>query len=209
MVQREKIGILNLGVGNFASIKNAIYSIGFDYHFVSKPADFEAITHLVMPGVGNYRYVIENLDTSLINSIQKFANENYPILGICLGMQLLSTLGTESGNSHGLNLIEGVVEKINQSMQLKVPHVGWNEIEIIRNHPILENIKTNVDFYFTHSYFFNLRNQDNLLAKSFYGIHFPSIIADKSIVGVQFHPEKSQINGLKILENFCFWDGKC
>jgi glutamine amidotransferase len=109
----------------------------------------------------------------------------------------------------GLGLIEGNVRKIHSSPMIRIPHVGWNEVNQRLAHPVLKGVRNNVDFYFVHSYCFEVKNRVDIIGTSTYGDEFTSIVAQKNIIGVQFHPEKSQLNGLKIIDNFCNWDGKC
>lgn len=130
-----------------------------------------------------------------------------PFLGICLGMQLLANEGEEIALTTGLGIIQGRVRRLNVS--LHIPHVGWNTINVKRTHPIFEGMKRNVDFYFVHSYYFDPAQPESLLATTEYEVEVPCTVTNgRSAVAVQFHPEKSQENGLKILENFCNWDGK-
>ena len=117
-------------------------------------------------------------------------------------MQLLSTSGIEGGVSNGLNLIKGNISKLKSSPKLRIPHVGWNNIEIVNNHKIIENIPNNTDFYFTHSYKFDADDNNDVLSKTKHTESFNSIIAKNNIIGVQFHPEKSGDSGLKLIHNF-------
>ena len=196
-------------MGNLGSISIAIYSQGWDYEFVSSPEQFDLISHLVIPGVGSYSAAMSKLTSmKLIDPIKNFAENLNPIMGICLGMQILSEFGTEGGDTKGLGLIDGQVLTLEKSKQFPLPHVGWNEISIKDECNILGGVKTNVDFYFVHSFFFET-DEENIISLTDYGITFPSIVKKNNVVGVQFHPEKSQANGLKIIDNFCLWDGKC
>jgi glutamine amidotransferase len=204
------IGIINIGIGNIGSVSNAVYSQGFDPILVSSAEDFEHITHLIIPGVGSYLAAMKLLrDGDLVEAIVGFVQQGKPTLGICLGMQLLSFIGFEGGQTEGLRLIEGEVMPLEKVKGLNLPHVGWNTVTHKREHPVLNGIKTGLDFYFVNGYFFKAKNDDDVIASSDYGQSFPSIIGNKNIIGVQFHPEKSQINGLRMLDNFCLWDGVC
>ena len=204
------IGILSVGLGNIGSLQSAIHNLGFDSKLVSGSDDFSEISHLILPGVGNYSAAISDLrskklDTQIIN----YAASGRPLLGICLGMQLLSTSGEEGVCTQGLDLIAGQVVKIPSSTKLRVPHMGWNDIEAKFDHPVFCGVRQGVDFYFVHSYHFKADSQDTVISTVEYGSTYTAAIGQDNIIGTQFHPEKSQKNGVRILENFCFWDGKC
>lgn len=203
------IGIVDIGIGNLGSLRNALYSQGWDSVSVSKPSDLARLTHLLLPGVGAFFDAMKRLhDSGLIDPIRRFAADGHPIMGICLGMQLLADLGTEGGSVEGLGLVPGRVVHIEAS-GLRLPHVGWNNAYQERSHPLLKGIRNDVDFYFVHSYCFKAVQECNVLAFTEYGERFASIVGQGNVVGAQFHPEKSQSNGLRLLDNFCEWDGRC
>jgi glutamine amidotransferase len=203
------IGIVDVGIGNLGSLKNALYCQGWDSTFVSTPEDFDGLTHLILPGVGAFSAAVKRLqDAQLMNRIKDFGHKGHPVMGICLGMQLLADRGTEGGDEPGLGLVSGrVVPLVAQGLRL--PHVGWNSVKHVKKHPLFEGIRNDIDFYFVHSYRFLSDQKNNVLSETEYGESFPSIIGRDNIIGVQFHPEKSQVNGLRLLDNFCLWDGKC
>lgn len=204
------IGIVDVGIGNLGSINQAIYNLGFDSVPIYDSSGLDRVTHLLLPGVGAFNAAMKRLrEAKLVEPIRAFAENGKPLLGICLGMQLLATRGCEGGETWGLNLVPGHIEKIDTMGHLRIPHVGWNEARQKNSHPILNRIRNDVDFYFVHSYKFVADDQKNILAVTEYGETFSSIVAYGNIVGIQFHPEKSQTNGIKLLENFCTWDGKC
>lgn len=203
------IGILDLNLGNIGSVKNAVYELGYDYLVLSEKEQFDDITHLILPGVGTYKKAMENFHASgLGDSFYSYIESKRPLLGICLGMQILSDAGTEIESTKGLGLVEGQVEKFPDSINLVIPHVGWNTVNRKIDHPVFENIKSGVDFYFVHSFHFKSGFSDSIAATTDYGYDFISVVAKKNIIGTQFHPEKSQANGLRLLENFCKWDGR-
>jgi glutamine amidotransferase len=203
------IGIVDAGIGNLGSLQSALYSQGWDSVLVSAPDQNSELTHLVLPGVGAFSSATTRLrESGLFDWIREFAALGYPVMGICLGMQLLADYGTEGGECLGLGLIPGGVLPLN-AVSLRLPHVGWNTVRQVKSHPLLEGVRNNIDFYFVHSYRFVAENSENILAETGYGEFFPSIVANRNIVGAQFHPEKSQINGLRLINNFCLWDGKC
>jgi glutamine amidotransferase len=203
------IGIIDVGIGNLGSLKNALYNQGWDSKFVSSPEDFDGLTHLILPGVGAFSAAAKRLeDAQLMDRIRDFANEGHPVMGICLGMQLLADSGTEGGDEPGLGLVTGrIVPLVAQGLRL--PHVGWNSVKHVKKHALFEGIRNDVDFYFVHSYRFVSEQENNVISETDYGEIFPSIVGRDNIIGVQFHPEKSQANGLRLLDNFCMWDGKC
>jgi glutamine amidotransferase len=203
------VGILNIGVGNQGSLRNALNIQGFTSVLVSTPGDFKGLTHLILPGVGAFSVAVRRLHQSdLYNRIKQFAIEGNPILGICLGMQLLADFGTEGGDHIGLGLVPGHVSAM-IAESLPLPHIGWNNAHQTQSHPVLKGIRKDIDFYFVHSYRFVPEYSYNVFAETEYGTLFPSIVGNRNVIGVQFHPEKSQVAGLRLLENFCLWDGKC
>ncbi len=194
--------IIDVKSGNILSLKNILSNINNDVVISNNEDEIKNCTHIFLPGVGNYSNVMEKLKKMINISFLKdqITNKKKPILGICVGMQIMSTSGEENGEHRGLGLIDGIVKKIETKKIL--PHVGWNSIKILNNDKIFEGIPDETDFYFTHSYYFNLTNRQNELAVTSYGINFPSIVKSGNIYGVQFHPEKSQGAGIKFIKNF-------
>jgi glutamine amidotransferase len=204
------IGIVDVGIGNIGSLRNALHSQGWDTVSVSTPGDFAGLTHLFLPGVGAFAAAMARLNqTSMIEPIRHFAAKGHPVMGICVGMQILAETGIEGGHTHGLALIPGKVLPIASKTGLRLPHVGWNQARQSRAHPLLKGIRNDVDFYFVNSYRFVASEMETVLAETDYAERFPSLISKGNVVGAQFHPEKSQTNGLRLLDNFCLWDGKC
>lgn len=196
-------------MGNLRSAYNAVYENGFDPVFVDGNDDFDDLTHLIVPGVGNFSAVMGHLeDKGVADRIRTFAGTGRPVLGICAGMQLLAERGVEGGETRGLGLVHGRVERLPEDGQV-LPHVGWSTVKFRFDHPVLENVKPGRDFYFVHSYALFTDRDDEFLGETEYGVPFASIVTRGNVVGFQFHPEKSQANGLKLIENFCLWDGKC
>ena len=204
------IGILDIGIGNIGSLKQALIVQGWDPVTVKTKHEFSNLTHLIIPGVGAFNSFMSRIsEVGVVEPILDFANQGYPLLGICLGMQILAENGTEGGYSRGLGLIAGQIKLLTALHDVRVPHVGWNESVQKQQHPLFVDIRADVDFYFVHSYKFITRNPKDVFAETFHGELFPSIVGKNNIVGVQFHPEKSQANGLKLLDNFCLWNGVC
>lgn len=194
------VGILDFGAGNLFSITNAVERLIHDVVIVKTPEDFENIDCLIIPGVGSFATAMNELTSrGLTQSILDFSVKK-SILGICLGFQVFASLGYEGTVSGGLNLLNANVKRFN--IQLPVPHVGWNSVSIISSSDLFNEIDDNTDFYFTHSYYVDLADETNTVGETDYGIKFTSVIINQNLVGVQFHPEKSGINGLKLLENY-------
>ena len=204
------IGIINYGVGNLASVKNAFEHLGHDTTLCSEPQQILACDRLILPGVGSFRAGMTALHRGgWVKAIRSYAESGRPFMGICLGMQLLFDRGEEHGPSEGLGLLSGEVVKLCPSSPLKVPHVGWNSLIELAPHPLMVGVKPLVDVYFVHSYHCVPSVMEDAIAKCNFGGEFVAAAARANVVGVQFHPEKSQPMGVRILENFADWDGKC
>ncbi len=208
-LQNVLVGILDFKMGNLRSVANAVYESGFDYQFISCPSEIDKVSHLILPGVGYFSTAMEHLaQQDLIQAVKNFVmEEKKPTLGICLGFQLLSDF-SEEGDCSGLGLIAGTVKKFKVDDKI-IPHTGWNSVLFTTEHPVLAGIKPDRDFYFVHSYYFVTSDTSSQLCMTDYGERFCSGVFLDNLIGFQFHPEKSQNNGLKIIENFCRWDGKC
>ena len=198
------IGIVNYGIGNLQSVKNSLDFLNIPNAIINKPEEINNFDKIILPGVGAFGAAMEKLNSlGFAGEIKKLASENKPILGICLGMQLLFDEGYEHGRHKGLGLVEGKVLPFNEKVKdLPLPLIGWNNITKENTSPLLENIENNSNFYFVHSFYCEPEEKDIVSASSDYGIKFASIIHKKNIFGCQFHPEKSQSAGLQILKNF-------
>ena len=206
----ERIGILDIGTGNLRSVFNAVHQNGFDPELVVDPERIDALSHLILPGVGNFRSAMLAIRAlNMEEALLAYAASGRPLLGVCLGMQLLARTGFEGGATSGLGLIDGEVRFLRESTDLRIPHVGWNDVICRRSHPLFDGVKPDRDFYFVHSYAFVCADPGSVLAVSDYGGPVTCAVGCGNVVGVQFHPEKSQSNGLRLLENFCLWDGAC
>lgn len=204
------VGIIDVGIGNLGSLKSAVYELGFDVGLVREPAGLDECSSVILPGVGSFAHGMQAIEAAgLVIPIRAHVDSGRPLLGICLGMQLLFEEGEEGGIFNGLGLMPGKVRRFDDRPTFQVPHVGWNDVSMLRPHPVLKGIKPGVDFYFVHSYRVECA-AEYIVGSTSYGEEFPSIVASaRNIVGVQFHPEKSQRSGLRLLENFCLWDGRC
>jgi glutamine amidotransferase len=205
------IGIVDLDMSNLRSVANAIDRCGYDSIIVRGPQQLGELTHLILPGVGNYAEAMARMRRQeLYEPIRAFVGSGKPLLGICLGMQLLSSRGDEGGGAEGLDLVGGRVSKFDIARVPKIPHVGWNEARLVRQHPVFKGVKSGVDFYYVHSYqFVCAREEDCVATVEYGGSAYTSIVGRGNVLGFQFHPEKSQASGLRLIENFCEWDGAC
>ncbi len=202
--------IIDYGAGNVESVYNALIecNLGEEIIISKEVSDIRSANHLILPGVGAYNDCMNGLKFSenLVSEIRKqVLVEKKPFLGICVGMQVLSSVGYENGEHAGLGFINGRVEKIADKIDLKIPHMGWNDISILAKHPILAGIESGEHFYFANSYHFICQNEHHVVADFDYGSKLAAIVAKENIVGIQFHPEKSGEAGLKILKNFLNW----
>lgn len=204
------IGILDMEMGNLSSVSNALRFVGGEPVVVRGPGEMKGLSHLIVPGVGSFRRASENLNKSgLMESVRGFAGTGKPVLGLCLGMQLLSQEGEEGGISQGFGLIPGRTVRLSPGGGAPLPHVGWNTVAFLSEHPVFRGVKDGADFYFVHSYHVECDGARRLGKTSYGGQEFCSIVGRENVLGFQFHPEKSQPLGLKLLENFCDWDGAC
>jgi len=204
----KKIVIIDSDICNVGSVQRAIKKIGFEAKISRNKDDINNSTHIILPGVGSFNEGIRSLEKFNLIEILKtnVKTNNKPLLGICLGMHLLAKKGFENGENLGLNFISGEVKELSSlNNELKLPHMGWNEVNFKKD-ALLENIDNNKDFYFVHRYFFDTKQINDIVATTSYGIEFPSIIKNKNIYGVQFHPEKRMKNGLKLLNNFIMFN---
>ena len=206
-----KIGIIKYGLGNIGSVFQAVKNIGSNPQIVDNPSDLKKVDKLIFPGVGNFKRSKAILDSDgwteeILNSS---LNLNKPILGICLGMQLLADLGCEGLSSEddkkaiGLGLIKGEVVSLKKlGCKEKIPHMGWNTVTWQGNPKLLKGIVNKMDFYFVHSFAFVPKSNSDLIATADYSIPITSIINRNNIWGTQFHPEKSSKAGMQIIKNF-------
>ena len=200
------IGIVNYGVGNLLSVYNALDFIGENVEICHTPKELTKKDKIILPGVGSFKSCMSNLiDRGFYETLEKIVlDEKRPILGICLGMQLMANRSFEGGEHKGFGWVDGDVVPIDsQNSKLKIPHVGWNNIRIMSKNPLLNGLPENADVYFVHSYYMKCKNSKNIIATCDYGDQLTASISNENIYGTQFHPEKSQEHGLHILENFC------
>ena len=199
------IGIVDYNMGNLASVKNAFTLLGVDAAVASDPDKFHTYDKLILPGVGAFGDAMEHLkERNMDEAIKAYAKGGSPMLGICLGMQLLFESSQEFGDNQGLGLIKGHVQAFEQerfSHPLKVPHMGWNRM-FTKEHPLFKDLDDEHYLYFVHSFHAVCDDASDTIGRTEYGYSFTSAVAKDNVFGIQPHPEKSHKNGLQILTNF-------
>jgi len=198
----KKIGIIDADFGNLESIINAIRYLGFEFDVLKKTSNLGLHTHLILPGVGSFNQASKKLKSSgWFQALKEFAQEGKPILGICLGMQLMFEFGEEDGFIEGLGFFKGNCERFTKGLNLPLPHMGFNFVSQTES-KIWTNIPNPSPFYFVHGYRIKHNDKSAKISKIVYGDEFVAFIERKNIYGAQFHPEKSHEVGLLLLKNF-------
>ncbi len=197
----KTLAIIDYGMGNLRSVQKALESVGLAGEVTSNEKIISTAPAVILPGVGAFEDAMANLTrTGLIPIIREVVAKGTPFLGICLGMQLLFSTSEENGLHQGLNLLPGTVKRLPPG--LKVPHMGWNQLVIRKEEPMLKGVNDGDYFYFVHSYYVQPEDDDVIIAASDYGFEFPALVGRDNLMGIQFHPEKSSNLGLQILKNF-------
>ena len=198
------ITIIDYGMGNLQSVYNAFENLGFPAKISNNPNDVKSADKVVLPGVGAFKdCLVGVVSGGFKDEIFEFINKKRPFLGICVGMQMLFEKSFEFGEHDGFGFIKGFVQKFPQNIVdkgMKVPHMGWNSVKVLKDHPLLKGVVDGSFLYFVHSFYAPV-NEDTILECN-YGVDFSAAVAKENIMGVQFHPEKSQALGLRILKNF-------
>lgn len=200
-----KVGIVYYDMGNIGSVRRALEELGADVFVAQHPSDLFNANRIVLPGVGAFAEAMRRLrDRGWSDVLDRLVREQgRPLLGICLGMQLLASTGDEGGPSLGLNFIPGKVKRLDSlGCTLRIPHVGWNDITVNPNDPLFAHIPQNTDFYFVHSFTFVPDDSSFCIAKTYYGISIVAAVRCNHVFGTQFHPEKSSKAGRRLLQNF-------
>lgn len=197
------LGIIDYGAGNLSSVCNSFTAVGVQATLVRKPEELDNLTHLVLPGVGTFGDCSQALEQQGLSSvIRQWIEQDKPFLGICVGYQVLFESGEESPGVPGLGVLAGKVRKFPNS-ELKVPHMGWNKVYPSHPHsPLWSGMGEEPYFYYVHSYYPEPNDRDIIAAKSTYGVEFTAAVQKGRLVATQFHPEKSQLLGLRLLQNF-------
>jgi glutamine amidotransferase len=210
---KMRAALIDYGSGNLASAAKALAraanGTGLEIVTTADPEIVRDAERIILPGVGAFADCMRGLGAvpGMVEVLrEKVIRDGAPFLGICVGMQLLATVGREFGNHAGLGWIAGEVVKISPGdASLKIPHMGWNELKMVRKHAVLDGIPDGANVYFVHSFQLKPALEDDLLATTDYGGKITAVVGNENIVGTQFHPEKSQAFGLKLLENFLRW----
>ena len=195
------VAIIDYGVGNLRSVEKAFAAVGVDAVVTGDKQELLTAERLVLPGVGAFGTCMSEFERhGLMDLVLARVEQGTPLLGVCVGMQMLFEESSEFGKTKGLGLLKGSVDRFNEN--LVVPHVGWNQVVKRSEHPLLANVLTETFFYFVHSYYCEPADESAVAGETDYGIRFCSVIAKGNVCGVQFHPEKSQNAGLQLLKNF-------
>lgn len=203
-MNKFSVCIVDYGVGNTLSVANAIESLGYRIYISNDSEIIKKANALILPGVGAFEAAISRIKYLKLDEIlgEEVLLKSKPILGICLGMQMMANISYENGKHEGLGWISGTVEKLNLGNVLAVPHVGWNNITVKNKLPLYIKIEKGNHFYFDHSYHFIPFDNNHISSFAHYGIDIVSSVQNKNICGVQFHPEKSHLNGLRLFRSF-------
>jgi len=200
-----KVGIVNYGMGNLGSVRRALEDLGADAFIAEHPMSLFEANRIVLPGVGAFSEGMAHLqEGGWVQAIRRFVlTERKPLLGICLGMQMLASEGEEGGITAGLDLIGGRIRRLDTvGCSLRVPHVGWNDVTFPEDQPLFAHVPQHSDFYFVHSYAFDPVRPQDVAASTSYGITIVAGVRHENVFGTQFHPEKSSRAGRQLLRNF-------
>lgn len=193
--------IVDYGAGNLRSVANAMRLLGHEPEVSNDPQHMVSAPIVILPGVGAASSAMKELERlNLADALRYRAKQRLPLLGVCLGMQLLMSASDEGGMTPCLNIIPGTVHKLPESG--KVPHMGWNQVRQYHTHQIFDGTQNNTPYYFVHSYYIVPDEESVVMGQTEYGVEFCSILVQNSVVATQFHPEKSGANGFKIYDNF-------
>jgi len=202
----SRVAIVDYGAGNLHSVQQAMLYLGAEVKIVAEPERLVGFSHVVLPGVGSFRRAMASIkERGFDQLLRQRVAEGVPLLGICLGMQLLASRSSEDGETPGLGLIDGDVDRFSldcTSTLLKIPHVGFADVTPEAQTRLFNGMEGAVDFYFTHSYRLQCKRRESVAATSWHGEPYVAAVEQGILAGTQFHPEKSQANGLRLLANF-------
>ncbi len=199
----KEVILIDAGTGNLRSVQKALESIGASVLRTDDPQKVSPAKRVVLPGVGAFGDFMAGLRARKLEAVIKdLTKRGVPMLGICVGMQALFEVGEEMGEHAGLGLLPGRVLRFDESLSVKIPHTGWNQLEVKEEAPLFNQVKSGAYVYFNHSFYCQPGNSSDIIATTDYGIQYACAVHRKNVFGVQFHPEKSQAVGLQILKNF-------
>ena len=205
--QKIQIGVIDYDMGNIMSVFNALNYLGYTkLELVNSPEQIQKSEILILPGVGAFSDAMDKLrERKLIEPLNKHVSEKKPIIGICLGMQLFFEYSYEGKGSNGLGWLPGEVKRLDLKDEYRVPHMGWDNIKVRESCNLFEDTKNDDDFYFVHSFQLKVKKKNHLIAATDYGIMITAVVGRDNMIGTQFHPEKSQGMGLRLIQNFLAW----
>ena len=208
------IAIIDYNAGNITSVARALQNIGQDFVITDDTKKLDAASRVIFPGVGAAGEAMAYLREKKLDSwLKNYMKTGKPLLGICLGTQIILDY-SEENDTKCIGLVAGSTKRFPDKLTsdgqlLKIPQMGWNSVKLRRSHPVFENVSSEAEFYFVHSYYPAPSDEAAVLGTTDYGIIFSSVLAKDNLVAMQFHPEKSGRPGLQILKNFCTWEGQC
>jgi imidazole glycerol-phosphate synthase subunit HisH len=195
--------LIDAGTGNLRSVQKALESVGANVERTEDPKKVSTGKRIILPGVGAFGDFMSGLrQRGLEDAVRDIVKRNIPLLGICVGMQAFFEIGEEMGEHKGLGLLEGKVARFAESLSVKIPHTGWNQVEVQNDSSLFNGIGSGAYVYFNHSYYCQPKNSSDVIARTNYGLSYSCAVRRENVFGVQFHPEKSQAVGLQILKNF-------
>ena len=201
--EMNEIVLIDVGTGNLRSVQKALEFVGATVERTDDPHKVMRAKKVVLPGVGAFGDFMSGLKTrGLDDAVKEIAHRNIPLLGICVGMQALFEIGEELGDHEGLGLLKGTVVKFAESLSVKIPHTGWNQVQVKKDALLFDQVNDGAYVYFNHSYYCQAQESSDVIAEVDYGIRYACAVRRENVLGVQFHPEKSQAVGLQILKNF-------
>ncbi|MDR1940006.1 MAG: imidazole glycerol phosphate synthase subunit HisH [Clostridiales bacterium] len=203
------ITIIDYSAGNLTSVRRALVSLGIACRVTGDAGEIAAAERVIFPGVGNAKSAMESLNSNgVADALRTAIRRGVPVLGICLGMQIMMT-SSDEGGANCLGIFDGGVKLLRpDDRRLKIPHMGWDSLKYVKEHALFDGIDSRSEFYFVHSYYVDPTDKSDVIALSEHGVDFPAVIGRGNVFAVQFHPEKSGAAGLKILQNFAAWNPK-